>query len=67
MFIIKTKGTGNLPDNVQIKDEDFLPVDNFNINHALNCLEDYRYENNDIELLKLLHDIPYESLTEFNL
>ncbi len=64
MYIIKVKGKAKIPDYIQLRDQNFVLVAYFRADRPLKNMEKYGLEGKEVELAKLILEIPFGKLRE---
>jgi len=64
MYIIKTKGTGNIPDFVQLRDKDFVLVRHFKISGIEEALKNLDINDKIEKIKKKISEIEYGQVFE---
>ena len=59
IFILKIKGTDQIPDFVQIRDEDMTLRAYFRLDQKESGIKKNKLENNKTEILQILDEIPF--------
>jgi len=59
MYIVKIQGTANIPDFIQIRDNDFTLIAYFRINNPRKALQRCNLIHQEARILKLAADLPY--------
>ena len=67
MYIIKIKGKAKIPDYIQLRDEGFVLVAYFRADRELKNLDKYGLAGKEVELSKLIAELPFGKLQELNL
>lgn len=67
MYIIKVKGKAKIPDYIQIRDEDFVLVAYFRADRPLKKMEKFGLEGKEVELEKLIQELPFGKLRKLEL
>lgn len=67
IYLLKTKGTAKIPDYVQIRDKDFILSSHFTITDIENALVRNGLSEYREQLKKIISELPYGTLQEFDL
>ena len=67
MYIIKIKGKAKIPDYIQLRDEGFVLVAYFRADRELKNLDKYGLAGKEVELSKVIAELPFGKLQELNL
>ena len=62
MYILKTKGTGKIPDYIQIRDNNFVLINHFKADKSNNSLKQIYPENRINEILTIIKNLNYGKL-----
>jgi len=67
MYIIKVKGKAKIPDYIQLRDKNFVLIAYFRADRPLKNMEKFGLEGKEVELEKLIHELPFGKLRELAL
>ncbi len=59
MYILKTEGTGKIPDHIQIRDDDFSLVAYFKVTHPKTALAGCNLLDKAGEILEIIQQLEY--------
>jgi hypothetical protein len=67
MYILKTKGTGKIPDYIQIRDENFVLIKHFKADNSKEFLAKSGFDPNTDSILKIIKNLEYGELKKIEL
>ncbi len=67
MYIIKVKGKAKIPDYIQLRDKNFVLIAYFRADRPLKNMEKFGLEGKEVELEKLIQELPFGKLRELAL
>jgi hypothetical protein len=67
MYIIKVKGKAKIPDYIQLRDNNFVLVAYFRADRPLKNMEKFGFEGKELELEKIIAELPFGKLQELSL
>lgn len=65
MYALKSKGTSKVPDFVQIRDDNFVIIENIKINSLSKKLAEY-FPNNYKDVIQLIKNADFDKIIEIN-
>ena len=66
MYIIKVKGKAKIPDYIQLRDKNFVLIAYFRADRPLKNMEKYGLEGKEMQLEKLIVELPFGKIQELN-
>lgn len=67
MYILKTKGTSKIPDYIQVRDENFILISHFKVNHPENFIKENKQVKNKKSFVDLIKEMPYGILKKIDI
>ncbi|GGZ26088.1 hypothetical protein GCM10007049_18350 [Echinicola pacifica] len=67
MYIIKVKGKAKIPDYIQIRDENFVLIAYFRADRPLKNIEKFGLEGKELQIEKLIRELPFGKLQRLEL
>ena len=65
-YLLKTKGTDDIPDYLQIRDEDFQLIVHCTVKNASKFLKEHKINLKNTDIEKLVDELPFGKLTKIN-
>jgi hypothetical protein len=66
MYLIKTKGSSNIPEYIQLRDNDFVLISHFRTEKAKAELIKYGFKDYKNEILEIINRLPFGILYKIN-
>jgi hypothetical protein len=67
MYILKTEGTGKVPDHIQIRDDDFFLLAYFKVSAPRTALKRINLDNKTKEILEFAAGLEYGKIRKLEL
>jgi len=64
MLFLQTKGTGQIPDFIQVRDENFALIGHFKVDRIKENVSKYYFDDNIETIIKNLENLEYGVLLE---
>jgi hypothetical protein len=66
MYLIKTKGSSNIPEYIQLRNNDFVLISHFRTDKANSSIIKHGLEDHKNEILEIINRLPYGILYKIN-
>ena len=66
MYLLKTKGISNIPEYIQLRNNDFVLISHFRADKASAEIFKYNFQNDRNDILEIIKRLPFGILFKIN-